>query len=508
MTTQTSLASAFNARSSFFAHRSSAIFPVRLSPNSDLHIVFLNYWLVKNGTRSIGVNLRLYDSDGQLMVRTSLEKIELHNDISIREGLAVPNAIPMPFEGMVEVEIVSSENLRFTFPAILGVYEANGCFSSVHSAGRVRNSDEIKKPAVSEETNWTCKFVRGGAGSYEVVPFFHYFVGAEPLKADERIEVKLRGPDGTVLRTTHADVGHLKPFASRIFAADDLFDLTEAPPEGAFLSVRLTSYDVFPRLVVGNLHRQQDFLEVTHSFPLTEFLDFCPVPDPVTQPGTFGSLLTAQTAPGLALSVRVFPTNCRGSVEASVSRKCFTDARLVPTGESFEVDSDPGSKGVEFALDTDEEMRVLHLRGQEIPSRLNASYRYRVANADGRFSTDIATGAKSSVYPPKGRHWGHGCVGGGFNSVLMFHNNTHTPASTGENIGEIRILGEGIDRSFPVAAGAESCTTLDLGALLDISSDGGSPKFLSWFLSMKVPVGETFWVSYRPDGVIFGEHGF
>lgn len=508
MTTQTSLASAFNARSSFFAHRSSAIFPVRISAASDLHIVFLNYWLVKNGTRSIGVNLRLYDADGQLMVRTSLEKIEVHNDISIRAGLVEPNALPMPFEGMVEVEIVSSENLRFTFPAILGVYEANGCFSSVHSAGRVRNADEVKSRSTSEETNWTCKFVRGEDERYAVVPFFHYFVGAEPLTGHESIEVNLLDPAGRVLSTRNVDVGHMPPFSSRIFYADEIFDLAEVPQAGSFLSVRLVAYDVFPRLVVGNFHRGPDFLEVTHSFPRTEFLDFCPVPDPVAAPDTFGSLLTAQTAPGLTLSVRVFPTNCRGSVEASVDTKSFSDDRLVATGEGFELASEPGSPGVEFILGQDEEMRVLHLRGSEIPSRLNASYRYSVTGSEGRFSTDIATGAKSSVYPPKGRHWGHGCVGGGFNSVILFHNNTHTPATTRENVGEIRIVGDGIDQTFPVAAAAESCVALDVAALLGLSPENGERQFLSWFLSMKLPVGETFWVSYRPDGVIFGEHGF
>jgi hypothetical protein len=508
MSTQTSLAKAFNARSAFFAHRSSAIFPVRLTPTSDLHVVFLNYWFVKNGTRSIGVNLRLYDTDGLLVVRTSLERIELHNDTSIRAGLIEPNSITMPFEGMVEVEIVSCENLRFPFPAILGVYESNGCFSSVHSAGRVLNSDELKKPSTSEESNWTCKFVRDADGRYVVIPFFHYFVGAEPIGAVERIEVNLRKSDGTVLATTHIDVGHLQPFASRIYFADEIFDLADLPPEGAFLSVRLVAFDVFPRLVVGNLHREKDFLEVTHSFPLIEVPDFCPVPDPVMSQDTYGSLLTAQTVPGLALNVRVFPTNCAGSVEASVSRKRFSDERLISTEQRFALESHPGSPGMELTLGDDEEMRVLHLRGEEIPSRLNASYRYSVAGAGGRFSTDIATGAKSSVYPPKGRHWGHGCVGGGFNSVVMFHNNTHDPRTTVENIGEIRVLGDGIDSVFPVVAGAESSVALDMASLLGISTEEGTPKFFSWFLSMKVPVGETFWVSYRPDGAIFGEHGF
>lgn len=57
-----------------------------------------------------------------------------------------------------------------------------------------------------------------------------------------------------------------------------------------------------------------------------------------------------------------------------------------------------------FELAEDEGMRVLHLQQFSIPSRLIASYRYRVAGTPRRFATDIATGAKSIVYPPKWRH--------------------------------------------------------------------------------------------------------
>lgn len=112
-------------------------------------------------------------------------------------------------------------------------------------------------------------------------------------------------------------------FAFRLFYVEEVFDLRVSPPDGSFVSVSLTAHDIFPRLVVANFHRDIDFLEFTHSFPVSEFKDYCPQPDAGKPACTFPSLLAVQTAPGISLEVRVFPTNCEGKVTASVSRQRF-----------------------------------------------------------------------------------------------------------------------------------------------------------------------------------------
>ena len=509
MTTQKPLAKAFDARKTFFAHRASAVYPLRVRDHSDLRIVFLNYWLLKNDIPHVSVNFRVYDSAGVLKARESLEKVENHNHVSVRDAVLRPAGVTLPFEGMLEVEVVSSANLAFPFPAILGVYESNGYFSSVHAAGRIKNPDELKKPQRSQETNWSCSFERRADGGYAVAPFFHYFVGATPLPADESLVVCLREPSGCILDMRSIPVGSMAPFASRLFHVDEIFGLPVSPPVGSFVSVSLTAYDIFPRLVVGNFHREIDFLEVTHSFPVSEFKDYCPQPDAGKPACSVPSLLAAQTAPGLSLEVRVFPTNCEGRAVASVSRQRFGEERLRRQDEPLTFDSSPGSGGLVFELAVDEGLRVLHLQGDSIPSRLNASYRYRVAGAPRRFVTDIATGAKSIVYPPKWRHWGHGCIGGGFDTVILLRNNTHTVDATQPNIGDIRVIGAELDRTFKVQAGAEAGVVLRLSELLGGSlSDSPAPLFVSWLMSLSQPVGETFWVSFRPDGAVFGEHGF
>ena len=59
---------------------------------------------------------------------------------------------------MVDVEVISTENLRYPFPAITGIFKSKDYFSSVHSAGRIRGVDEHQTQHETLETNWTCKF--------------------------------------------------------------------------------------------------------------------------------------------------------------------------------------------------------------------------------------------------------------------------------------------------------------------------------------------------------------
>lgn len=506
-TLQQALGATFAARDDFFAHRSSAIFPLRLSAHSDFHLVFMNYWNIKNEVSDVGVILRLYTEDGALAARMQLP-VRVSNHLSIKEILFEARNMALPFEGLIEVEIVSTENLRFAFPAVLGVYESNGYFSSVHSAGRVRNPDELKRRAETEESNWTCKFSNCGRPD-AVTPFFHYFVGPTPLHSDETITVSLRNRDGTVADQRSVAVGQLRPFSSRLFLVDELFGLTRPPMDGSFVSVRLFASDTFPRLVVGNLHRDLDFLEVTHSFPITQIEDYCPEPSGDGGTRSCRSLLTAQRTLDLSLDVRIFPTNSAGEIEASLECKQFNDKELKPTGDEFTFASAVGDEGYSFTMKGDDEMYALRLSGRTVPSRINASFRYTVANSSGRFSTDIATGAKSSVYPPKGRHWGHGCIGDGYETVVMFHNNSHQAEHHLPNRGSLRLIVEDVDTVIPVSAESESCVALKLSDYLcQELRQSAAPKFLSWYLVMDQPIGACFWVSYRADGAIFGEHGF
>lgn len=492
------LKAAFEARKDFFANRSSCIFPLFLSASCDLHIVFLNYWTLKNdiAATDLVVNLRIFSASGQLAGRHSIRALRHHNQFSIKELLQKDGITPEQLpSGMVEVEVISTANLRFSFPGVTAIYQSGNLYSAVHAAGRIKNPDEPQALSYTRESNWSCKFAPG------ITPFFHYFVGPS-LPQDKTLQVCLHDPRGEVVAQQDVSIADMKPFSSRVFLADELFD-TSHVVAGSFLSVRVEHNSVFPRLVVGNYFRELDFHEVTHSFPVIEKNDYCPA---VTD-AAFQSMLCAYTEPELNLDLTVFPTNCNGSFDADFRGQ--KEGRLTDKGDTRRYSTSVSSDSIRLRLEDDETFLCLQMRGDTVPSRFNASFQYRVKGSDAPFSTDIASGAKSCVYPPKHRHWGHGCVAEGFDSVILIRNNSHRPQQTIDATGQLSLYADGMEKHIDVRIPAESALSLRLSDLVGSTTDSNRPAFISWILEMDVPNAETFWVAYRKtDGAVFGEHGF
>jgi hypothetical protein len=151
----------------------------------------------------------------------------------------------------------------------------------------------------------------------------------------------------------------------------------------------------------------------------------------------------------------------------------------------------------------------LQMRGSRIPPRFNASFQYRGRGGQSAFSTDIASGAKSCVYPPKFRHWGHAYTNDGFDTVVLIRNNSHAPQSTKDARGLLTLYSADDQAEVPVEVAAESALTFKVSGSIRTPQAAGGPRFVSWMLEMDVPTCETFWVAHRAaDGAVFGEHGF
>lgn len=493
------LKAAFDARKTYFANRSSCIFPVHLRPKTDLHIVYLNYWTIKNGVQrdKLVVNFRVYDSVGNVVLKIPQEMGSTHNQISIRTLIGANTFCDLNcFDGMVEVEILSLVNINFPFPGIMGIYQAGDIFSAVHAAGRVKNADEAQNIIYTQETNWTCK------SGKDITPFFHYFNGPTQPK-EKHITVKLRHRDGKVIDKCDVSISHLPPFGSQVFFADNIFP-DVAIENDAFLSVTLEHNSVFPRMVVGNYFRSNNFLEVTHSFPFIEREDYCPV----RPEDEFQSILAAYTSEELTLNVHTFPTNINGKFSGVSNSQLFSGDKLELQGEFAKWNFDASSP-ITYQLKPTEKFWCLRMKGPKVPSRFNASYRYSVKEADSPYSTDIASGADSCVYPPKYRHWGHGYLGDDYQTVVLVRNNSHQPTLTQCGIGTLTVFSMDRELSIPVEINPEASISINLSEyLFGIKSRNTIPDFLSWILEMDIPSCETFWISYRKrDGAIMGEHG-
>lgn len=485
-----SLQKDFELRKEFFTNRASAIFPIYFSSNkNDLILSWLNYWVIKNDNNhsSLAVNIRIYDSTGTLIIRTKVDLEKYNNMLSVKSILEKET-----FEGMVEIEIISVENIKFTFPAIIGFYKTGSLYSCVHSAGRIKGSDESYSESVTEETNWSCKF------SSTITPFFHYIHGN--IESEAKLRVNLKSEDGVTIESVDV-CERFNAFSSKIYFIDDLMPNGIAK-EGMFISVETVNSNVFRRMVVGNYHKNLKHMEVTHSFPKQISKDHCPINEDGAE-----SFLALYSDSNLSLRAKVFPTNCEGSFLVKESNQYYKEKKLDSEKDTFFLKNGYG----EVELENEARAKVLWLYGDSVPSRLNCNFIYRVKDSNSVFSTDIATGAKSSVYPPKHSHWGSGVFGNGYDFALMVRNANHNRNSSMTN-GKLIVYGDDFKFEQSVEIEADSSSSFLLSSLIkgDLKKNlAYKETIFTWFLKLDQPYSETFWVSFRKeDGCVVGDHGF
>lgn len=484
-----SLQKDFEARKTFYTNRASAVFPIHfVCKENDLQLSWLNYWSIKNklDPNLITVNLRLYDSKGNLEVRTKTELQPSNNLVSMREYIKKDI-----FKGMVEIEIISSENLRFNFPAITGFYKSGSLYSCVHSAGRIKGSDEIQTASETEETNWSCKFTEG------ITPFFHYVSGTSDEEASLTITLYSSNGDSVDVKKINE---RFKPFESKIYYVDEIFE-DIAYEEDMFVGVSCSNDEVFRRMVVGNYHKENHHLEVAHSYPWQVNEDHCP-----ENKDGLDSFLAMYSSNRLNLKARVFPTNCVGEFKVTSSEQKYDTDELGPSSDAEMLKDGYGT----IDLSHDTQFKLLGFKGN-VPSRLNSNFIYTVNGIRSNYSTDIATGAKSNVYPPKVSHWGSGVFGNGYDFALMIRNCNHLcNASTTK--GKLEIYGLEKKIELDILINGQSSQSILLSEIVQkdlILALAKKDAVFTWFLQLDHPNSETFWASFRDtDGCIVGEHGF
>ncbi|MAW17727.1 MAG: hypothetical protein CMJ01_04155 [Pelagibacteraceae bacterium] len=478
----------------------SAVFPLMLSKSNDLNIVFFNYWTNKNKiqTKYLKLFIKIHDHTGELICHHEEKIFDYHNQHSISQILNKNKIRIKNLYGMVNIEIVSLEKLSFPFPAIIGIYKSGNFYSSVHSAGRIKNNSEIQNKIYTEETNWTCKFDKG------VTPFFHFFVGnKKPEKSF--LTVKILNDAGKIKNSKKVDINFLNPFGSKIFFIKDLFKNAKFKNTD-FVSVEVEHNSIIPRMVVGNYFYKKNIFETTHSFPRIVSKDYCPN----DKKFPFQSKMTGYRNKDLDLQLKIFPTSCEGKFTAETFTKNFHEEKLTPVKEVTEISKKKLKKKIIIPFKKNEEFKSLKFKGNKIPSRLNTSFVYKVRNLKNNYSVDIASGAKSTIYPKKYTHWGHGYIAENFETIIMIANDNYEYSNNEVFSGVLDVYSEKFHKKINVKINSGSVLTVNLSKIIDIKKTIRKKlNFLSWHLRLKTPGCECFWVSFRKkDGSIFGDHSF
>ena len=244
--------------------RSSAIFPVMQNNFSSTNILFLGYWLIKRKIREVMILITLRNNNGDIIKRNSL-LIDTPKSYSIELNSLLKNMQyrESEFLGSIELEIFSTQDLVFPFPALVLNYYGDDFNTCVHSIGRIYNdfedlneNQEFSVPETGFDIHATDDiepfmfFVNGPLANFK--PMISYVItNYESEKFSGSFDLKKMDPYETIFLNFKDKIPNLKKILKNKSGA---------------ITFKHNFEGFFPRFLVGNIQNSFPSLSFTHSY--------------------------------------------------------------------------------------------------------------------------------------------------------------------------------------------------------------------------------------------------
>ena len=234
--------------------RSSAIFYVRETDATHSTISFMNYWKLKRGLE-VAVYASTRNMRGELLSRERL---------SFDKGEVINYRAPErePFEGSIEIEVFSTQNMFIPYAAIVCHYETPLGYSVVHSYARTYSQHEIEEGRTLSSGREACWTVRDSnlQRSFAVVH------NGSIKMAPQSVRLKIRNCRNED-RESIFDWPTLQAYETLVIRPQNYFsdlpDWLGGEPGQAKLDFELGGS--FTRMLVGNERVDGSDMQVTHS---------------------------------------------------------------------------------------------------------------------------------------------------------------------------------------------------------------------------------------------------
>lgn len=250
--------------------RSSAIFPIVKNSSYNSRVLFMGYWILKREIAEIGLVYTLRDEDGNLLGRksnciNSPKAYVLELDEMLPENFRTGD-----FAGSIELEVFSSRDMVFPYPAFVLEYYNDTFSTCVHTTGRVFNDFEDLKDTDDYKVAESGFDIYGSSG---LEPFFAFVNG--PLENEEPIELEIINSANQSEKVSLTGL-HVKPYATAFIYLKKHFPQLDtflgSKPGTAKVRHKLKGF--FPRFLAGNFNTKANTASITHSYydcsPLTD----------------------------------------------------------------------------------------------------------------------------------------------------------------------------------------------------------------------------------------------
>lgn len=245
--------------------RSSAIFPVLHTTAYSSKVIFMGYWLLKRNIREVGLLYTLRNAVGTLLSRKYILldsakawSIQMSEYDELLQELGEPDN----FIGSLELEVFSTQDLVFPYPAFVLVYYNDTSSSVVHTVGRVYNDIEDLQQNNEYQVSESGFDIYGRDGLLPFLSFTNGPLGNEnPLVTYELVNSKHQ-----TLRGTFA-LSALKPYETVFIYLKDHIDLKPfLGNEPGMIRFGHNFSGFFPRFLVGNIDEPARSISITHSY--------------------------------------------------------------------------------------------------------------------------------------------------------------------------------------------------------------------------------------------------
>jgi len=243
--------------------RSSGIFPVIKNENFSSRILFMGYWLLKRNIPEVSIIITLRSNDGKILLR-KIQTINSPKAFSIElDSLLHEININSDFLGSLEIEINTTRDMVFPYPALVLEYFGNDFSTCVHTIERIYNDFE------DLNENEQSKVPESGFDIYcnqDLDPFMA-FVNGLLKNQDGVVDYVITNSKSEKLSGSF-HLGGINPYETKFIKLSENISNLENFLGNSSGSISLShNFEGFyPRLLVGNMQNSFPSVSFTHSY--------------------------------------------------------------------------------------------------------------------------------------------------------------------------------------------------------------------------------------------------
>lgn len=243
--------------------RSSAIFPVIQNNFYTTNITFLGYWLIKRNINEVTVLVTLRTEEGEIIKRQSILVNQPKSYLIELNSLLKETNLQSEFLGSIELEIFSTQDMVFPYPALVLNYYGKNFNTCVHTVGRIYNDfEDLRENEASRvpETGFDIH------STEDLEPFISFVNGPIP-NSNASFRYVITNSESKKFQGKF-EFGKIEPYETVMLKfkekIPELNKILNNKPGTITLEHNLEGF--FPRFIAGNIQNSLHSISFTHTF--------------------------------------------------------------------------------------------------------------------------------------------------------------------------------------------------------------------------------------------------